>query len=118
MWRRSWEDFDFALPGCESSAAAQRRIWNAVRAVAARTPARTIAISSHGNVLSLLLNRLDPGFALQAATAMRNPDAFRLEVSGDELRWDATWQLPGLAEIATGFDDVPIDRTFAAASEQ
>jgi len=30
VWRRSWEDFSFALPGCETSHSTQHRVHSAV----------------------------------------------------------------------------------------
>lgn len=113
VWRQSWADFSYALPGCETSHAAQARIWAAVFAVAERSSAGTLAISSHGNVLSLLFNRVDQQFALESATAMRNPDVFRVQLGEQALRWHAEWQLEGLAEISTAYHETPIDRAAA-----
>lgn len=110
VWRRSWEDFDYALPGCETSRAAQRRIVDAVAAICARSAARTLAISSHGNVLSLLVHHLDPRFHLERASAMRNPDLLRLAYDGGALRWDEAFAAPLLDAFASHHRETPIDR--------
>ena len=101
VWRRSWEDFQYALPGCESSHATQQRVHAAVTAICERTAASVLAISSHGNALSLLLNRIDGRFHVERATAMRNPDIFRATYRAGELRWDDGWRAPLLDEFAT-----------------
>jgi 2,3-bisphosphoglycerate-dependent phosphoglycerate mutase len=74
---RSWRDFDFALPDCESARAAQRR---GVAAIARLAEAdRTIVISSHGQLIALILHARDPSFGFEAWKAMTNPHIFVLE---------------------------------------
>lgn len=115
VWRRSWEDFDYALPECESSRAAQRRIVDAVAGICARSAARTLAVSSHGNVLSLLIHHLDARFHLERASAMRNPDLLRLEYDGAALRWDEIFASPLLDEFASHHRETPIVRDLGAS---
>lgn len=110
VWRRSWDDFGFALPGCETSQAAQARVHAAITEICAGTAATTLAISSHGAALSLLLNRLDGSFHFERASAMRNPDVFCLRVDDSGLRWDATWRAAALDDFATHHDDTPFPR--------
>jgi 2,3-bisphosphoglycerate-dependent phosphoglycerate mutase len=100
-WRRSWEDFHYALPGCESAHAAQQRVHAAVLAICARSAARVLAISSHGNALALLLHRLDPRFHVERAAAMRNPELYRVIHRAGELRWDEGFRAPALDAFAT-----------------
>ena len=68
VWQRSWNDFGFALPGCETSDLAQQRVHAAVLQICEGTGVESLAISSHGNVLALLLNRLDGRFHIEQAT--------------------------------------------------
>ena len=58
-WRRSWEDFSFRMPRCESSADAQTRFLAAVNGILSEPVGGTIGICSHGNVIGLLLNAID-----------------------------------------------------------
>ncbi len=108
VWRRSWEDFAFALPGCESSLDAQSRFVDAVRRIV-RVESGTIGICAHGNVMGLLLNHLESGYGREEADRMRNPDVVKLVAQDDALIWDRDFRLPGLDDIATDHRDTPID---------
>ena len=110
VWRQSWADFAFALPGCETSHATQDRIHAAVLGICARSTAKTIAISSHGNALSLLLHRADPRFDVVRATAMRNPDVLRMTYRAGSLAWDDGWSAPDLDGFASHHDETPFPR--------
>ena len=90
--RHSWEDFDHALPGGESSRTCQRRIVDCVTRLAS-SHAGTLLVSSHGNALALFLNTLDPTFGWEGWKAMRNPDLFKVDFDGT-LRWDRAFRFP------------------------
>lgn len=57
--RRRWEDFRFAPPGGESSAACQRRVVRAITDLVGKHPGATLLASSRGNAISLTLNSID-----------------------------------------------------------
>jgi 2,3-bisphosphoglycerate-dependent phosphoglycerate mutase len=107
--RRSWEDFHFALPECETSHAVQQRIRPAIDQIARNHAGRTVAVCSHGNTISLLLNHLEPAFGMTEMMRMRNPDVLRLVGDGERLDWDRDFVLDGLEPLATRHEDVPID---------
>ena len=108
VWRRSWDDFAYALPGCESSLDAQSRFVDAVGRIV-RMESGTIGICAHGNVMGLLLNHLEPGYGREEADRLKNPDVVKLVVQDGALVWDRDFQLPGLGDIATDHRDTPID---------
>ena len=108
VWRRSWEDFAFALPGCESSLDAQSRFVDAVSRIV-RVESGTIGICAHGNVMGLLLNHLESGYGRKEADRLRNPDVVRLVAQDGALVWDRNFRLPGLDDIATDHRNTPID---------
>ena len=108
VWRRSWEDFGFALPGCETSLDAQSRFVGAVRRIV-RGESGTIGICAHGNVMGLLLNHLESRYGREEADRIRNPDVVKLVAQDGELVWDPDFHLPGLDDIATDHRDTPID---------
>jgi 2,3-bisphosphoglycerate-dependent phosphoglycerate mutase len=110
IWRRSWEDFDYTLPGCESSAAAQRRFVEAVQRIAESNRGRTIGISSHGAVIALFLNWIDAGVGIRDAEELTNPDVIKVEWDGEGYLWDRRFVLPGIETIATDHRETPIDR--------
>ena len=104
IWRTAWMDPDFAFHDGESGRQAQQRIFEAVTRVVSTSRARKIAVSSHGNVIALLLQRIDSRFGFDHACAIRNPDVLRLTVDGDSLIWDPDFRIAGLDAFATTFE--------------
>lgn len=112
IWRRSWDDFNFALPGGESSFDAQHRFVAAVADIFAGHSNKTIGISTHGNVMGLFLNHIDCAFGREQAEGLRNPDVLRV-MANDRVVWDREFRLPGLENIATNNKETPaIDLTW------
>jgi 2,3-bisphosphoglycerate-dependent phosphoglycerate mutase len=114
IWQKSWADFSFALPGCESSTAAQARICRAVADIAGRTR-RVSALFTHGNVIGLFLNSLDAGYGRLEAEALTNPDVIKVDYGDVDLRWDSQFRLAGLERIATAHISMPGGSNFEAA---
>ncbi len=108
FWRASWEDFDFARPGFETSREAQRRMAEAMEAILRDHEGRTIGVCSHGNVIGLFLNRLDARNGRETAERLTNPDVLRLRADGSAIEWDQTFRLPGLADLVTDPADTPL----------
>jgi len=104
------EDFDYAPPDCESSRVAQIRIATEVAEICRSQAGRRIAISSHGNVIGLLLNSLDAAFHRPHKDQLRNPNLLRLLYANSELRWDKGFKLAGLDPISTERGATPVDR--------
>jgi 2,3-bisphosphoglycerate-dependent phosphoglycerate mutase len=81
-WRdhleRSWSDFDYALTDGESSRTAQRRIIAVLDHLASTHGSGTLAVCSHGNLISLALAAFHPGIDFQFWEAMPMPVAYRL----------------------------------------
>ena len=80
--RATWQDFEHAHPGGESSAACQRRVVNAIADWTERFPDDTLLVSSHGNAISLYLHHVDPDFGFPDWQAMRKPDLFGIRDGG------------------------------------
>jgi len=80
-WRRavreSFDDLDRALPGGESSRAAQARARAAV-ADALATDCRLPLLATHGNWLALVLTAIDGRFGYAGWQSLTNPDVFLL----------------------------------------
>jgi 2,3-bisphosphoglycerate-dependent phosphoglycerate mutase len=70
---RSWRDFDFALPSCESARVAQARVVEVIERLLAANRGRVIALASHGQLISLWRNSRDPALGFSDWAAMRNP---------------------------------------------
>jgi 2,3-bisphosphoglycerate-dependent phosphoglycerate mutase len=101
LWKTVWTDFDFAYPDGETSRQAQVRMHSATLLLAKTTRARTIAVSSHGNTIGLLLQHVDPGFTFEHACAIRNPDVLRMTFDGESLHWDHEFSAESLGVFAT-----------------
>ncbi len=86
-WRehleRSWTDADYALAGAESSRAAQRRAMAVLDLLRARHPdGGRVLVASHGNLISLVLQALEPQVDLDFHLAMPTPALYHLEHDG------------------------------------
>jgi 2,3-bisphosphoglycerate-dependent phosphoglycerate mutase len=103
VWERSWDDYDYALPGCETNRQAELRIVQAVRAIVSASDADIVGICSHGAVIGLLLHSLDPGVGRDRVERLRNPDVIKILVHQDAWTWDRDYELPGLGNIATPY---------------
>lgn len=89
-WRdsleRSWADADFAMPGGESGRSAQRRAIGMLDLVRNRHPdGGRVVIGSHGNLISLMLQALEPDVGFDFHMAMPMPAVYRL--THDGARW-------------------------------
>ena len=89
-WRvtleRSWNDADFALPGGESGRTAQRRAIAILDLLRTRhADGGRIVLGSHGNLISLILQALQPEVGYDFHMAMPMPALYRL--THDGLRW-------------------------------
>ena len=109
VMRRSWEDFSYALPGCENSQDAQERVGRAVDQIVRDYPGQTVAISSHGNAISLYLNSLDPTFGHDEMFSIRNPDVVKLQSTPSGVTRYASFELPGLQTLSSHHRESPID---------
>lgn len=83
-WRehlqRSWKDFDYAPQGGESSRIAQQRVMRVLDRIRARhAEGETLIAASHGNLIALALNALDPTVDFDFWEAIPTPAVFRLE---------------------------------------
>ena len=84
--QRSWTDPDFALPGAESGRDAQRRAIAILDLLRVRHPdGGRLVIGSHGNLISLILQALEPAVGYDFNMAMPMPALYRL--THDGLRW-------------------------------
>jgi 2,3-bisphosphoglycerate-dependent phosphoglycerate mutase len=93
-WRevvaRSFTDLDARAPGGESGRDALTRGWAALQDALAMP--NTVLVS-HGQLLSLVLSRIDPTFGYGDWQAMSNPDVFRVERAADGgLRFERLWR--------------------------
>ena len=89
-WRetleRAWTDADYTLPGGESNRQAQRRAIGILDLLRVRHPdGGRLVLGSHGNLISLILQALEPEVGFEFHMAMPMPALYRL--THDGLRW-------------------------------
>lgn len=83
LMARAWADPDFAAPGAESGREAQRRGMRALDLLRARhADGGRLLVGSHGNLISLILQSLEPEVGHAFHQAMPNPAVFHLEHDG------------------------------------
>ena len=76
--RRTFEDAEFRVAGGESGRETLERAWKAIESVL-KGGYRLPLISSHGQLLGLVLNSIEPGFGYAGWCALGNPDIYLLE---------------------------------------
>jgi len=81
-WRdvvaRSFVDPDFAVPGGESAREVLARGWAALESILEAGHSLP-AVASHGQLISLVLQRIDPSFGFADWQALSNPDVHLIE---------------------------------------
>ncbi len=82
--RDSFEDLELRLPGGESAREVLDRGWATITELLDGGHQFPIAVT-HGNLLSLILNSLDPNFGYAGWESLSNPDVFVLK-GGDDGR--------------------------------
>ena len=85
MIREAWLDPHSSPGGGESNHDAQVRGLAVVRRILAMHPQQHIVISTHGNLLALILNGLDPSYGYEFWRKLTFPDIYRLQFDFDRL---------------------------------
>ena len=83
--KRSWEDFDYAVPGGESGRDAEARILRVLDTIASRHLGGTVILASHGNLIALALNAFMPNVDYAFWKSIPMPAVFTL--TRDGLGW-------------------------------
>lgn len=81
--KATWADLSFAFPGGESNTTAQRRGMVLLNRLLAQHPAEHIVLSTHGNLLALLLQHFDPAVDYEFWRSLTMPDIYELRIGGD-----------------------------------
>jgi 2,3-bisphosphoglycerate-dependent phosphoglycerate mutase len=92
--QRAWSSPDKAPHGGESNVQAQDRGVAVVRSIVLRHVGSQVVLATHGNLLALVLNALDPTFGYEFWRQLSFPDIYQLVFTSTELRsverlWDA-----------------------------
>ncbi|MCT4787522.1 histidine phosphatase family protein [Exiguobacterium aestuarii] len=87
--RQSFIDPTFKLPDAESGMEATNRILQVVERAQSQHAATVLV--THGNLLALLLQHLDPQYDFDTWRKMRNPDVYRLDFSDEDSILKHIW---------------------------
>ena len=89
--RETFSDFELCFEGGESSRAATERATAAVGdALLSNTD--SIALITHGRLLTLILKRFDSKYGFQEWQNLTTPDVFRIAIKDDESQVERIWQ--------------------------
>ncbi len=91
--KKSWIDFDFKLPNCESARECQKRLVKTLNGIVSNHYGKKILISSHGNAIALVLNAFDNSFGFEDWKNLNNPDIKKIVYSHDTQFWDREFEL-------------------------
>jgi len=89
----TWQNPSFAHRGGESSIIAQKRGIAVVQRLLEQHPAEHIVLSTHGNLMALILQTFDPSIDFMFWKSLTMPDIYKLNInqSGKELM-QRLWQ--------------------------
>ena len=95
LLERTFSDLDMKLTGGESSREAMSRAVSVIRKLQAH-PANSIAVVTHGNLMSLLLKYYDDGIGYEDWKQLSNPDVYELILAQDGTvsSIDHVWKIP------------------------
>jgi 2,3-bisphosphoglycerate-dependent phosphoglycerate mutase len=89
----TWRSPEIARAGGESNVEAQTRGLAAVRNIVTRHTGHHVVVSTHGNLLALILNGLDSTFGYQFWRRLSFPDVYRLDFEGTVMiRVERIWK--------------------------
>ena len=88
----TWQNPSFAHPGGESSAEAQKRGIAIVQRLQARHPNEAVVLSTHGNLMALILQVFDPSVDFQFWKSLTMPDIYELDPGNSKLSLRRIWQ--------------------------
>lgn len=77
----AWQNPSFAHPGGESNITAQKRGIAVVQLLLEQHPAEHIVLSTHGNLMALILQIFDPSVDFMFWKSVAMPDIYKLKVS-------------------------------------
>ena len=79
----TWEDSSFVHPGGESNSAAQQRGVAVLFRINQLHQVKHIVISTHGNLLALMLHHFEPSIDFNFWKSMTFPDIYQLKIKAD-----------------------------------
>lgn len=90
---RSFEDYDYALAGGETTNQAQARAIPVIQSLLLQYAGRNIAIGTHGNIMTIIMNYFDQNYGFEFWNQTSKPDIYKMAFMGGDLQditrvWD------------------------------
>jgi 2,3-bisphosphoglycerate-dependent phosphoglycerate mutase len=76
--KKSFIDFDYALAGGETTRQAQARAIPIIQSLLHQYAGRTIAIGTHGNIMTIIMNYFDQSYGYEFWNQTSKPDIYKL----------------------------------------
>lgn len=91
--KRSFNDFDYALAGGETTRQAQARAIPIVKSLLQQYDGRNIAIGTHGNIMTIIMNYFDRKYGFEFWNQTSKPDIYKMAFLDGQLQditriWD------------------------------
>ncbi|CAN7189779.1 histidine phosphatase family protein [Paenibacillus sp. LjRoot56] len=77
--KRMFDDFDYTYPGGESNRACQQRAVVVLRDILKENKGKKIAIGTHGNVMTLMMNHFDATYGFDFLNQTVKPDIYKMQ---------------------------------------
>jgi len=83
--KKAFDDPDYALPGGESNTVCQNRSVGVLKNILEEFKGKKIAIGTHGNVMTLMMNYFDSNYGLDFLNQTKKPDIYKIQFKDLEL---------------------------------
>lgn len=83
--QRVFDEFNYSLPGGESSTMAQRRAVRVLERLLADYKGQSLVIGTHGDIMTLMLNAYDDRYGYDYWRSTSMPDIYKVTFSGLKL---------------------------------
>ncbi|HEY43297.1 MAG TPA: histidine phosphatase family protein [Anaerolineae bacterium] len=93
--KQTWREPSYAHPGGESNAAAKQRGVAVVQRLLEQYPGEHLILSTHGNLLTLVLQNFDPRIDYAFWKMLTMPDVYELQMEGGKASITRLWQSQG-----------------------
>lgn len=90
--KQTWFDPDSSFPDGESNRTAQQRAVALIRRLIIKYPEEHLALATHGNLLTLILNNFNDQVDFYFWRALSMPDVYKLQLRNNEAIITRIWQ--------------------------
>nr|WP_256224218.1 histidine phosphatase family protein [Paenibacillus sp. 1_12] len=82
---KGFDDLDLVLPGGESNTVCQNRSVGVLKNILEEYKGKKIAIGTHGNVMTLMMNYFDSNYGFDFLNQTKKPDIYKIQFKDLEI---------------------------------